>query len=495
MLIYKKYNRANLNNILSKQTSKILKELRCINMTMQQYEDKEHINKNMCCVEFTVNAENVENGIIEKLQEIRSKIQVPYINAIPLPIYVSIGKLLEKDKDFLLYAKFIKDNNDYSKTFQERYTFQGNINIIIYVPNLMNNVTDYTYYPSIEAYTNQNKWMELMTHPRSYFLRIIGNVQKKNNVYKVLTDNICKDYGAVSNAKEDITTMLSTFFLPTKCLQHESYDDNMKVKVHNIFHVKPWDDGDYDMKNKYTEILNTTLDERKGVQEDGETNDNSNTDIDSEELKQIKIYAIASALKEEYLDYINNGYNRKITEDFQKRNATSFPGIQEINYKMFKLNPSSDVFANKVNFHYMPWGDKLLNNQYVLNEGKTFDFEDVKYISKDKTENKTIKFKSLNDRHYMKFGEDGKLAIYDEGSDDKISEVRYLSNIEIINENKKNVNFDMSGVLHFNSSGDAQSKTIKIQKLSFNPYSIILDENNPGNLLIYGMGFEEIPYS
>ena len=149
-------------------------------MTMQQYEDKEHINKNMCCVEFTVNAENVENGIVEKLQEIRSKIQVPYNNAIPLPIYVSIGKLVEKDKDFLLYEKFIKDNNDYSKTFQERYTFQGNINIIIYVPNLMNNVTDYTYYPSIEAYTNQNKWMELMTHPRSYFLRIIGNVKKNS---------------------------------------------------------------------------------------------------------------------------------------------------------------------------------------------------------------------------------------------------------------------------------------------------------------------------
>ena len=442
MLIYKKYNRENLNKILSKQTSKILNELRCINMTMQQYEDKEHINKNMCCVEFTVNAENVENGIVEKLQEIRSKIQVPYNNAIPLPIYVSIGKLVEKDKDFLLYEKFIKDNNDYSKTFQERYTFQGNINIIIYVPNLMNNVTDYTYYPSIEAYTNQNKWMELMTHPRSYFLRIIGNVKKNNNAYKVLTNNICKDYGCVSN----------------------------------------------------DEVLNRTLDERKGEGEDDVQNDND-ADIEAEELKQVKTYALASALKEEYIQYINNGYNRQITEDFQVRNATTFPGIQEINYKMFKLNPSSDVFANKVNFHYMPWGDKLLNNQYVLNEGKTFDFEDVKYNSKDKKENKIIKFKSLNDRHYMKFGEDGKLAIYDERSDAKITEVRYLSNIEIINENKKNVNFDMSGVLHFNSSGDAQSKTIKIQKLSFNPYSIILDENNPGNLLIYGMGFEEIPYS
>jgi hypothetical protein len=492
MLIYKKYDRAKLNNILSKQTSKILNELRCINMTMRQYEDKEHINKNMCCVEFTENAENVENGIVQKLQEIRSKIQVPYNNAIPLPIYVSIAKLLEKDEKFLLYAKFIKDDNDYSKTFQERYTFQGKINIIIYVPNLMNNVTDYTYYPSLEAYTNQNKWMELMTHPRSYFLRIVGNVKKKNNVYKTLTDNICEDYGCVSDAKEDISTMASTFFLPTKCLQHESYDKNMKVKVYNIFHVKPWDGGDHEMQNRYNDTLKRTLNERKGGDEDSSAYEDE--EIDPEELKQIKTYALASSLKEEYIKYIDNGYNRQITEDFQIRNATSFPGIQEINYKMFKLNPSSDVFANKVNFHYMPWGDKLLNNQYVLNEGKTFDFEDIKYVSKDKTENKIIKFKSLNNRHYMKFSNEGKLEIYDENSDAKISDIPYLSNIEIINENKKSVNFDTSGVLHFNSSGDAQSKTIKIKDLSLNPYSIILDENNPGNLLIYGMGFEEIKY-
>jgi len=492
MLIYKKYDRAKLNNILSVQTSKILKEVRCINMTMRQYEDKEHINKNMCCVEFTENAENLENGIVQKLQEIRSKIQVPYNNAIPLPIYVSIAKLLEKDKDFLLYAKFIKDDNDYSKTFQERYTFQGKINIIIYVPNLMNNVTDYTYYPSLEAYTNQNKWMELMTHPRSYFLRIVGNVKKKNNVYKTLTDNICEDYGCVSDAKEDISTMASTFFLPTKCLQHESYDKNMKVKVYNIFHVKPWDGGDHEMQNRYNDTLKRTLNERKGGDEDSSMYEDE--EIDPEELKQIKTYALASSLKEEYIKYIDNGYNRQITEDFQIRNATSFPGIQEINYKMFKLNPSSDVFANKVNFHYMPWGDKLLNNQYVLNEGKTFDFEDIKYVSKDKTENKIIKFKSLNNRHYMKFSNEGKLEIYDENSDAKIYDIPYLSNIEIINENKKSVNFDTSGVLHFNSSGDAQSKTIKIKDLSLNPYSIILDENNPGNLLIYGMGFEEIKY-
>ena len=28
-----------------------------------------------------------------------------------------------------------------------------------------------------------------------------------------------------------------------------------------------------------------------------------------------------------------------------------------------------------------------------------------------------------------------------------------------------------------------------------NPCSIILDENNPGKLLIYGLGFQEVAYS
>lgn len=490
----------NFKKIMSQQTSSFLKEQRCIYMTMKQYEDKEHINKNMCCIEFTENIHNIKSGILQKLEEVSKKIQVPYNNnSIPLPIYVSIAKIIEKDNNYLLYKKFIKDNNDYSKTFQEKYTFQGKINIIIYIPNLMNNVYDYTYYPSIEAYTNQNKWMELITHPRSHFLGPINNIISNNNVYKKISENICNDYGCVANAKEDINSMLSMFFFPTKCLQDNNYKTNMKVDFNDRFDIKQMNGYDHDLKNAYEDTYTELVDERTNKGDDDEDDkkdsDDNNELLTEEELKDIKINSLTIAIKDEYSDSIRKGYNKKITEDFKLRNKSSFPGIQEINYKMFKLNPSSDLFTNKVNFHYMPWGDKLINNQYVLNEDKTFDFEDIKYVSKDKTENKIIKFKSLNDKHYMKFSNEGKLAIYDNASDVKITDVQYLSNIELINKNRKNVYFDSSGVLYFNSNGEELSKNIKIKNLSLNPYSIMLDENNPGNLLIYGMGFEEISYS
>jgi hypothetical protein len=487
----------NFKKILLTQTSKFLKEQRCINMSMKQFKDREHINKNMCCVEFTEIVHDIEKKIVEKLVEIKSKIQVPFNNAIPLPIYVAIAKVIEKDSNYLLYDKFIRDGKDYSKTFQEKYTFQGKMNIIIYVPNLMNNISDYTYYPSLEVYTNQNKWMELITHPDSYFLRTIDNIKKNNRLFKKISDSICDDYGCIADAEEDINNMLyKTFFLPTKCLQDKNYQKNMDVKVYNIFHNKPWDNGDKELDRKYNELYKKAKEREKN--EEGNSEKEEIEEIDEDEDKELKIASLSAALRDEYyFKWTNQTYNKKITDDLQMRYAKSFPGIPEINYKIFKLKPESEIFANTINFHYMPWGDKLINNQYVLNEGKTFHFEDIKYISKKNFQNKIIKFRSLNNKHFMKFNEYGKLSIYDDNSDGKIADVTFLSNIEFSNSTNKYVNFDVSGILYFYSKeSEPLSKTIKLPQpnVSLNPYSIILDENNPGNLLIYGMGFNKINY-
>jgi len=481
----------NLKKILLAQTSKFLSEQRCITMTMTQFKDKEHINKNMCCVEFTEIIHDIEKKIVEKLEEIKSKIQVPFNNAIPLPIYVAIAKVIEKDANYLLYDKFIKDGTDYSKTFQEKYTFQGKMNIIIYVPNLMNNIIDYTYYPSLDVYTYQNKWMELITHPDSYFLRTIDNINKKNVLFKKISDSICDDFGCIADAKEDIANMLyKTFFLPTKCLQDKNYKKNMKVNLSDIFDNKQFDKKDKDLKQKYEEIYKEAI--------KIENNERENEEQDENEDRDIKILSLSEALRDKYFKSTNKKYNKKITDDLQKRYMSSFPGIPEINYKMFKLKPDSEIFTNKINFHYMPWGDKLINNQYVLNEGNTFYFDDVKYISKNEVQNKIIKFKSLNNKHFMKFNEEGKLYIYDNNSDEKITNVNFLSNIEIINSTNKHINFDASGILYFYSKEGEEplSKTINLpnKAVSLNPYSIILDENNPGKLLIYGMGFNKINY-
>jgi hypothetical protein len=165
---------------------------------------------------------------------------------------------------------------------------------------------------------------------------------------------------------------------------------------------------------------------------------------------------------------------------------------------MYKLDPTSSIFKDKINFHYMPWGDRLLNNQYVLNETKTFYFEDIVYNDKEnKTETKLIKFKSLNDLYFMKFNDEGTLSVYEERKKHIRHDIKFLSNIAMKNETNKHVNFDSTGVLYFhsNSNGEKIAKNINYKVETPNPCSIILDENNPGDLLIYGLGFQEVAYS
>jgi|694.fasta_scaffold03672_17 hypothetical protein len=498
---------AMFKELLSAQTSKILRKQRCLSMNMRQFNNREHINKNMCCVEFTESVHNIENGILAKLAEIKQKMQVKKYNngSIPLPIYVSLAKIIERDKDFLLYSKFIKDGNDYSNTFQEKYTFQGKMNIIIYVPNLMNNITDYTFYPSLEAYTNQNKWMELMTHPSSYFLKTINNTKnKKNNKYsnlfKKLSDDICDESGCISDSKEDMFHILyKSFFLPTKCLQNNKYEykNNMKVKLYNIYHdKKKRDKGDNELQRDYDNNLKELLGEN---QDEDEKNKQDYSDIDEEEFKDLKIEALSVALSDNYRKNIGKKYNKNILEDLGVRNIKPFPGVSEITLQMYKLDPTSSIFKDKINFHYMPWGDKLINNQYVLNENKTFYFEDVVYNEKleSKIETKLIKFKSLNEKYFMMFNDDGKLSVYDERNKTVRHDIRFLSNIVMKNEKNKHVNFDSSGILYFHSDskGEKVATSIYYENENPNPCSIILDENNPGNLLIYGLGFQEVAYS
>jgi hypothetical protein len=493
--------------LLSTQTSKILRKQRCLSMNMKQFNNREHINKNMCCVEFTESVHNIENGILAKLAEIKQKMQVKNYNngSIPLPIYISLAKIVERDKDFLLYSKFIKDGNDYSKTFQEKYTFQGKMNIIIYVPNLMNNITDYTFYPSLEAYTNQNKWMELMTHPSSYFLKAINNTKNKknseySNLFKKLADDICDESGCISDSKEDMFHILyKSFFLPTKCLQNNKYeyDNNMKVKLYNIYHDKQnRDNGDYELQRDYDNNLKELLGENE---DENENNKQAYSDIDDEELKDMKIEALSVALRDNYLKYVGKKYNKNILEDLVVRYRKPFPGVSEITLQMYKLDPTSSIFKDKINFHYMPWGDRLINNQYVLNEAKTFHFEDVVYNEKleSKMETKLIKFKSLNEKYFMKFNDDGKLSVYDEKNRTVRHDIGFLSNIVMKNEKNKHVNFDSSGILYFHSDskGEKIATNINYENENPNPCSIILDENIPGNLLIYGLGFQEVAYS
>ena len=163
-------------------------------MTIEQYKNKEHINNKMCYIEIDTSLYDIEKNIIKELEIIRSKIQVPFIvnskARIPLPIYVSIAKIISKDNEYILNNSLDIVNKN-PTTFLEKYTFQGMIKIIIYVPNLMNNKgVYYNYYPSLDAYTNQNKWMEYMTSENSYFLKVIDYHRKNPPNDKNKNDNL-----------------------------------------------------------------------------------------------------------------------------------------------------------------------------------------------------------------------------------------------------------------------------------------------------------------
>jgi len=164
-----------------------LKHQRCIHMTMEQYKDRDHINENMCYKEFNCNMYDIEKKIIENLNIIKEKVKPSFRQGnnvlLPLPIYISIAKIISKDDKYVLKRMFSDVSYDFSNTFFEKYTFKGMMKIIIYIPNLMKNEGDYyNYYPSLCTYTDQNKWMEYMTSKDSYFLKALDN--KKKNLIK-----------------------------------------------------------------------------------------------------------------------------------------------------------------------------------------------------------------------------------------------------------------------------------------------------------------------
>jgi hypothetical protein len=165
---------------------------------------------------------------------------------------------------------------------------------------------------------------------------------------------------------------------------------------------------------------------------------------------------------------------------------------------MFKIDEKNPKFSNF--FHYMPWGNKLINDEYVLNGGKTFDFEDSKYLLKDIIVPMYLKFKSLDDKYYMEFDNEGVLTLYNNnGTPNTIIQAAYGKNLK--NTKKRKILFDDnlsgSGILHIQGEQPENNDTISLTYLTsknIQPCSLILDTSpgNLGKLKIYDLGFNVI---
>jgi hypothetical protein len=145
----------------------------------------------------------------------------------------------------------------------------------------------------------------------------------------------------------------------------------------------------------------------------------------------------------------------------------------------------------------MPWGDKLLNYEYVLNSGNTFDFEDTKYLVKDITVPVYLKFKSIDDKYYMEFNNEGILTLYNkDGTQNTVIQATYGKNLKNT-KNRKILFNGLNGILHIQGEPPENNDTVTLKYLSnknIQPFSLILDTSpgNLGKLKIYDLGFNLI---
>lgn len=499
-----------------------LYEKRCIFMTFKEYnKDKVHINNNMCCNVFpSINEVNIKKTIKDKLEEIKNtKLRPATLTKIPLPIYVMLAKRLEN-----------VDNQN---------VFMGNYEVVLYIPNLYNYKNDntlYTFFPSLDAFSKQNKWMELMTSKSSKYLDIIEiskvgdnkDTIKKKNYFKKDLDNSCLNMGCVaaeqdraripvySNPKDIYDAVQSKSpYIPSACLQTPYYNSQMmnlseteakrfrgtsNVLIDNFDIVGYCSDEKIKIyeeekkkidKETFDVYLCTNI--KKCEQYDKQVIANVNKqDIKYDNNDEEKLCKDTTN-KERISDLMNlflknnikpgtnegeysKDYNDNILEEMAFRKS-KYPGfgddIQEIVFRMFAINEK--VFSENW-FCHMPWGEGLLKQDYVINEQETFEID-------------RVSFKSFNDVFEMKFYGDGYLYIY-ENNKRKFQVPNQSKNLSCFKKRIlrfENMLLNIYGYDEHNNYDLRGSVSLTNKDMYVSPASLILSSDN-GELLLYDLG-------
>ena len=494
-----KCNKSLLENITN--NTNFLLWTRCLFMTFKEYnEDNLHINKNIYSRRWSsVNERDIKNTIRIELENIKNNMLRPSSLSIPLPIYTMFAKKLEEN------------------------VFKGNYEVILYIPNLYNyngNEREYTLFPSLDAFSKQNRWMELMTSKYSKYLQIIKigllkdkekTIIKKNYFRNELT-NTCLNLGCVSSIPDSVLIPAYTMndqdltvaadnlpYYPKSCLRTPYYNKHMMdikpndVKynsrdpnlftgsVNIITHCseKNIKNDDKDGFDKY--LCDTLIKERLCDKKDADGDYTSplaqmvcdNTDKDKAESLLANFYRekLNSGTKaEEY----SEEYSINILKDLSFRKS-KFPGpinIQEIVFSMFLIDTR---FFNENLFCYMPWGNKLLKQDYVLNEGDTLEVD-------------RVSFKSFNDVYEIKFQSNGYLYLY-ENKNVKSLIPNQSGNLKCFTRKVlkfENMTLNIYGYDQHNNYDLRGYVKLNIKSMYTAPASIILSNN--GEIIIYDLG-------
>lgn len=546
-----------------------LKFERCINLTFKEYDEKEYINDNICCIEFETTIDNIKNEIKNRIRNI------PRVDAfqgkVPLPVYVMIAKVIEYDpndknantiKVFLdelddvnMVKSLNKIQNSFKKTSLVKYTFQGKYKVVIYIPNFMKikkgaNRNKYTYFPSLESVSQQNKWMNFVVSKKSMYFRAVKQntdytkevidkrgvdeyydlsprerrkTQKKiieknrdnweNDLLFYELEKTCFNMGCVSDLGEDFEELVPKYsmdgaemdnnstkkspYYPSKCFQTKNYKDYM------FDDSGEGEDDAIEIKEKYAEEAIDIMKEKYESAEDAkkamENNEEPGEDYFSGSFDSLIKTSVSEARSEVYdkpgkkPHQYSKAFNNNILKDFARRN-NKYPGIPEMTFRLYKLEQNNSEFKSL--FHYMPWGDMLLTQEYVLNEGEIIRMDDP--VIDKKTLNVSINqlaFKSFNNRFEIKFNSNSILTVYDNGRD-----IGSLNGAQSINmspfKNRvlkcelNNIHIYGEDVHEQNDNRGTLQLTIKDSKARI-PSSIIVDPNN-GSLVIYDLGFNVV---
>lgn len=490
---------------------------RCLFMTFDEYtSDKIHINNNICCrVLDSVNENAFKATIQTELEYIRGNLLRPSYLKIPLPIYAMVAKKLETIK-----------NDD---------VFNGNYTVVLYIPNLFNyngDGSEYSLFPSLDAFSKQNRWMELMTSKSSKFLDIIEIGSLKENADKIKKQNYlrtdltasCYNMGCVSAEREsflipsystnDAELSLSADnlspYYPKKCLKTPYYDkhmmefspedeirfrgtgdvlaDGFDVKAHcSPENRKKYEGEAKKDKERFDVFLCKQIETCKKYDGGGEGRGDPKYDNEYDRIvcKNNDKKKVEMLLSDFYRKHIDSGtdkenysadYNDNILKELAFRKS-KYPGpgkIQEIVFSMFRLNEAlfddgGDLFC------YMPWGNILLKQDYVMNESETIEID-------------KRPFKSFDGVFEMKFDNEGYLAIF--RNRQVVSRIpnqrrgfRCYTRRVITFENTSIV---IHGYDEHNNYDQRGYISLDLKAIHGTPASIIL--SNRGNLRLYDLG-------
>jgi len=521
-----------LKNIIL-QNTEFLQHSRCLFMTYKEYTEKEHINNNIYCRVFRINETKIYETIKAELIRVKNTMLRPdTLTGIPLPIYAMMAKVL------------INENNE--------NIFKGDYEVILYIPNLFNyddptkpqdGSTAYTLFPSLDAFSKQNRWMELMTSKYSKYLEIITRGSTKDNEKEIIKKNyfrndltnICNNMGCVSPIQE--TFSIPTYneddnklnddvqnnspYFPKSCLQTPYYGNHMmKFKEDDLKQYRGSGGNvlspDFDITaycsaekiETYKEGLGDKYDKSfdKYLCEDiGDGKGKCNADPSD----KTKIICTDANEKDDEGKYIQTQYPllefvKKQLSTFYKKNIeagtkdenysgkynnnilkelsfrnSKYPGPDALQEVIFSMFEIDETKFSEDLFCTLPWGDMLLKQDYVINEEDTLEID-------------RVSFKSFNKEFEIKFDSEGYLYLYK--NNNRMTRIPHQSGS--LKCFKRRVLKFENMVLNIYGYDDQNNYDLRgfvkiiIKNMYITPASLILSNIN-GNFEIYDLGINK----